>query len=142
MNPAEHTFARAFAIAAGSLTLATHAGAQASTPEGLRTAVRAYRSAHDVEIVHELSDFLAIPNLASDKVNIRRNAEHLLGMMKARSIEARLLESPSGGPPAVYGSLSTPGRREKKEWPSNKRGMPPHEKYFASGCSLDSRTLE
>jgi acetylornithine deacetylase/succinyl-diaminopimelate desuccinylase-like protein len=94
---------------ATSLALPSILAAQASSPEGLRSAVRAYRSAHDVEIVRELSDFLAIPNLATDKANIRKNAEHLLGMMKARGIEARLLESPSGAPPAVYGSLSTPG---------------------------------
>ena len=83
--------------------------AQTPTPQSLRSSVRAYRSAHDVEIVRELSDFVAIPNLATDKANIRRNADHLLGMMKARGIDGRLLESPSGGPPAVYGSLSAPG---------------------------------
>src|SRR5436305_5846656 len=79
----------------------TSAHAQAPTPVSLRTKVRGYREAHDVQIVRELSDFLAIPNLASDRANIRRNAEHLLGMMKARGIDARLLESPSGGPPAA-----------------------------------------
>src|SRR5204862_8020223 len=83
--------------------------AQAPTPEALRAKVRDYRRAHDVEIVRELNSFLAIPNLASDKANIRRNADHLLGMMTARGISARLLESPSGGPPAVYGELITPG---------------------------------
>ena len=41
----------------------------------------AYTSAHDVEIVRELTDFLAIPNLASDTGNIRRNAEHLIAML-------------------------------------------------------------
>jgi acetylornithine deacetylase/succinyl-diaminopimelate desuccinylase-like protein len=79
------------------------------TPEALRAKLHEYRSAHDVAIVRELSGFLAIPNLASDKVNIRRNAEHLLGMMTARGIPARLLESPSGAPPAVYGELRAPG---------------------------------
>jgi len=99
----------AIALISGWLLIPSIAGAQTPTPEALRAAVRAYRTAHDVEIVRELSEFLAIPNLASDKVNIRKNAEHLLGMMKARGIEGRLLESPSGGPPAVYGSLLTPG---------------------------------
>jgi acetylornithine deacetylase/succinyl-diaminopimelate desuccinylase-like protein len=84
-------------------------GAQAPTPEALRAKLRDYRRAHDVEIVRELSSFLAIPNLASDKTNIRRNAVHLEGMMTARGISARLLESPSGGPPAVYGELTTAG---------------------------------
>jgi acetylornithine deacetylase/succinyl-diaminopimelate desuccinylase-like protein len=75
----------------------------------LRSRVDAYRSAHDVEIVRELSDFLAIRNLASDSINIRRNAQHLLTLLSRRGIEGRLLESPAGGPPAVFGELRTPG---------------------------------
>jgi len=97
------------ALLASALAVPCLVSAQGSTAEGLRSAVRAYRSAHDIEIVRELSDFVAIPNLASDKANIRRNAEHLIGLMKARGIDGRLLESPSGGPPAVYGAVSTPG---------------------------------
>ena len=77
--------------------------------QSLRSRVDAYRSTHDVEIVRELSDFLAIRNLASDSINIRRNAQHLLTLMSQRGIEGRLLESPAGGPPAVFGELRTPG---------------------------------
>ncbi|MEO5568388.1 MAG: hypothetical protein ABIR92_07840, partial [Gemmatimonadaceae bacterium] len=75
----------------------------------LRARVDSYRAAHDVEIVRELSDFLAIRNLASDSVNIRRNAAHLLALMARRGIQGQLLESPTGGPPAVFGELRTPG---------------------------------
>jgi hypothetical protein len=77
--------------------------------QSLRSRVDAYRSAHDVEIVRELSDFLAIRNLASDSVNIRLNAQHILTLLSRRGIEGRLLESPAGGPPAVFGELRTPG---------------------------------
>lgn len=77
--------------------------------QSLRSRVDAYRSANDVEIVRELSEFLAIRNLASDSVNIRRNAQHLLTLLSRRGIEGRLLESPAGGPPAVFGELRTPG---------------------------------
>jgi len=97
-----------FAVAA-CIAHGNDVGAQAPSPEALRAKLRDYRRAHDVEIVRELSSFLAIPNLASDKTNIRRNAVHLEGMMTARGISARLLESPSGGPPAVYGELTTAG---------------------------------
>src|SRR4029078_1826796 len=96
-----------FAVAA-CIVLRNNGGAQAPTPDALRAKLRDYRRAHDVEIVRELSSFLAIRNLASDKTNIRRNAVHLEGMMTARGISARLLESPSGGPPAVYGRLTRP----------------------------------
>ena len=69
--------------------------------------VRAYRSAHESEIIGELVDLLSIPNVASDTVNIRRNAAKLIDMMGRRGIEARLLEG--SGPPAIFGEMKTPG---------------------------------
>ena len=45
------------------------------------TSVRAYRSAHEAQIIGELIDLLSIPNVASDTVNIRRNAAKLIDMM-------------------------------------------------------------
>ena len=94
-----------FRVLLATSVLAATAGAQTT----LRARVDAYRSAHDIEIVRELSDFLAIRNLASDSVNIRRNAQHIVSLLAARGIEGRLLESPAGGPPVVFGELRTPG---------------------------------
>ena len=59
-------------------------------------------------VLAELADFLAIPNVASDALNIRRNAEFLAGMMRKRGIDARFLEF-EGAPPVVYGEIATPG---------------------------------
>ena len=70
--------------------------------------VHEWRAAHEQEIVGELMQLLAIPNVASDRPNIERNAQHLLGMLRRRGIEARLLETP-GASPAVYGDLPSPG---------------------------------
>jgi len=61
-------------------------------------------------VLAELAEFLAIPNVASDAVNIRRNAEHLAGMMRRRGIETRLLEF-AEAPPVVYGEIRSPGAR-------------------------------
>jgi hypothetical protein len=83
--------------------------AQSPDAAALRSKIRAYSSEHDVAIVRELTDLLAIPNLASDSANIRRNAARLVEMMFKRGISARLLESPAGGPPAVFGELRVPG---------------------------------
>ena len=74
-----------------------------------RAAIYRYRRGHEVEILREFSTLLAIPNLASDSVNIRRNADTIVAMLGRRGVAARLLESPAGGPPAVYGELRTPG---------------------------------
>src|SRR5690242_21826911 len=84
-------------------------GGQATSSDVLRQKIRSYVSAHDVDILRELNGFVALPNLASDSVNIRRNAARLLEMLQSRGITGRLLESPAGGPPAVFGELRTPG---------------------------------
>ncbi len=79
----------------------------ASTAEQARDAARAYRAAHELEIISEFSDLLSIPNVAADNTNIRRNADHIVAMMKRRGIDARLLDVGSG-PPAVYGEIGNP----------------------------------
>src|SRR5918992_1986992 len=97
-------------LVAASLLAALPLAAQ---PQGgdaasIRAAVRRYLTAHDAEILRELADLLAIPNVASDSANIRANARHLVAMLERRGATARLLESP-GSPPAVYGEFATPG---------------------------------
>ncbi|MDB4886275.1 MAG: peptidase [Gemmatimonadetes bacterium] len=77
--------------------------------DSLRAVVARYRAAHEPEILRELADLLAIPNLAGDSASIRRNAAAIAGMMTRRGIAVRMLESPAGGPPAVFGELTTPG---------------------------------
>jgi acetylornithine deacetylase/succinyl-diaminopimelate desuccinylase-like protein len=78
------------------------------TPAAIRaqahlTAVRSYVATHQAQITAELRDLLAIPNVAADSVNIRRNAEVLVQMLERRGVRARLLET--GGPPLVYGDI-------------------------------------
>jgi acetylornithine deacetylase/succinyl-diaminopimelate desuccinylase-like protein len=79
--------------------------AQAATPAD---AAREWRSAHEQEIIDDFVALLSIPNVASDTVNIRRNAEHILGLLNPRGFEARLLEL-EGSPPAVFAERKTPG---------------------------------
>ena len=118
-------------IALALVLLGIAGASSAAQGSALRTRVDAYRVAHDVEIVRELSDFLAIPNLASDSVNIRRNAQHLIGMLRRRGIEGRLLESPSGGAPAgPCGGAPSPGgalagRRDRRGTVGGRRAAPP-----------------
>ena len=110
--------------AVAAALIASAIGAQAPTTSALRSNVHGYAAAHDIEIVHELSDFLAIPNLATDSANIRRNAGRLIAMMTARGITSRLLESPSGGPPAVYGELRAPGATKTVVFYAHYDGQP------------------
>src|SRR6267143_6627838 len=72
--------------------------------------VRDYRRAHEHEILKESLELLAIPNVASDRENIRRNAAAIVAMMQRRKLQPKLLEaSDPAAPPAVYGEWKTPG---------------------------------
>jgi len=70
--------------------------------------VRAWRAAHEIAIVRELADLLAIPNVASDSANIERNAEAIRALYARRGIATQLLRVP-GAPPAVFGERRVPG---------------------------------
>src|SRR5204863_2046151 len=53
---------------------------------------------------------LAIPNVAADKENIRRNSQFILEMMQRRGLNPQLLEAKSKDtPPAVYGEWKVAG---------------------------------
>jgi acetylornithine deacetylase/succinyl-diaminopimelate desuccinylase-like protein len=69
--------------------------------------IRNYRQANEKKIVKEFMDLLAIPNVASDSANIRKNGDLIVEMLKRRGVEARLLEF-KDTPPAVYGELKNP----------------------------------
>jgi acetylornithine deacetylase/succinyl-diaminopimelate desuccinylase-like protein len=69
--------------------------------------VREYRTANEHRIIDEFVELLSIPNVSSDHVNVRRNAEHITKMMEKRGIAARVMETE--GNPVVYGELKVPG---------------------------------
>ena len=97
-------------MAAALAALLAVCGTASAEPPGadtVRRAVRAYRAAHEVEILREFADLLAIPNLASDSVNIRKNAESVSALLARRGVKTELLELP-GAPPVVYGELHAP----------------------------------
>jgi acetylornithine deacetylase/succinyl-diaminopimelate desuccinylase-like protein len=66
----------------------------------LRQRIAADVAAHEAAAVDELLQLLAIPNVASDKPNIRRNAEHLQRLFERHGLTSEILET--GGNPLVY----------------------------------------
>src|SRR6185295_11579115 len=75
-----------------------------------QTSIRDYRRAHERQIIDEFTRLLAIPNVASDKENIRRNAQFILEMMQRRGLNPQLLEAKSKEtPPAIYGEWKVAG---------------------------------
>jgi acetylornithine deacetylase/succinyl-diaminopimelate desuccinylase-like protein len=79
----------------------------AAPPAGLKQKVDAWVSANQRAIVTELVDLLAIPNVASDRENIRKNAVRLREMLATRGLTAEIFET--AGNPLVWGELKTPG---------------------------------
>ena len=90
------------------LTLATPALAQGPDPATVRQQIRNYRAANEAQILGELNELLAIPNVADNLADIQRNARHLVGMLERRGIAARVLDL-GDAPPSVFGELKTPG---------------------------------
>jgi acetylornithine deacetylase/succinyl-diaminopimelate desuccinylase-like protein len=73
-------------------------------------AAREYRRANEHRILREFVGLLSLPNVASDREAIRRNAARLVEMMDARGLRPRLLEAETPGvPPAVFGEWRAPG---------------------------------
>jgi acetylornithine deacetylase/succinyl-diaminopimelate desuccinylase-like protein len=79
----------------------------AQSSANLREQVEKYVAANQKAIVGELVDLVAIPNIAADRANIRKNATLLQQMLAKRGFEARLLET--DGNPLVYGERRVPG---------------------------------
>ncbi len=87
-----------------TLTLGAAVLAQAAP---LRTSVTDWVDTNQKAILTELVETLAIPNVASDGANIRRNAEHLRALLARHGFESELLET--SGNPLVFGSMTVPG---------------------------------
>ena len=82
-------------------------------PPGVNAA-RTFRQAHEHEIMEEFTKLLAIPNVASDTANIRRNADLISEMLAARGVKTQLLTVPDVAPSIA----SSPCSRPLKDWNS------------------------
>jgi acetylornithine deacetylase/succinyl-diaminopimelate desuccinylase-like protein len=79
-------------------------------PASSQHAVRECRQANEQRLLTEYVRLLSIPNVASDTVNIRKNADYLVAEMQKRGLKPRLLEAADKKvPPVVYGEWMTPG---------------------------------
>src|SRR5271157_4822083 len=107
-------------IAALAVILLPAAFLFAQTP---KDAAQQWRTAHEQQILQEFTGLLSIPNVASDKSNIQRNAETLVGMLQRRHVEAKLLLAP-GANPAVYGEIKTPGAKHTIVFYAHYDGQP------------------
>ena len=76
--------------------------------------IRKYREQNAGNIINEFVNFLAIPNLAKDTINILKNPDFIMQMMQKRGIQNIQLLNPVtlATPPAVYGEVNVPGAKQ------------------------------
>ena len=94
-------------------------------------AARKWRQTHEQAIVQELMALLAIPNVATDVPNIRKNAALLQAMIEKRGLKSRLLEYP-GASPVVYAELPNPYAKLTVVFYAHYDGQPLDPKEWAS----------
>lgn len=97
--------------------------AAAADAASLRAAVRSYRERHEIEILRELVDLLAIPNIAADATNIEKNAAWLISALRERGLRTDVLRVDQS-PPVVYGELLAPRARRTVVFYAHYDGQP------------------
>jgi acetylornithine deacetylase/succinyl-diaminopimelate desuccinylase-like protein len=92
-------------------------------PADVTAKARAWRLANEPSVTQELLGFLAIPNLASDAVNIEKNANAIVQMFAKRRINARLLRI-EGVPPLVVADVPARGAAKTIAFYAHYDGQP------------------
>jgi acetylornithine deacetylase/succinyl-diaminopimelate desuccinylase-like protein len=94
-------------------------------------AARHWRETHERAIIDEYFQLLSIPNIASDQVNIRRNADFIVAMLQKRGVAAKLVEAPDVNP-VVFGEIRTPGATRTIVFYAHYDGQPLDPKEWAT----------
>lgn len=89
-----------------------------------RAQVRAYREAHEKQILEEFSRLLAMPNVATRVADVEANAQFIVRELTRRGFATRLLVAAPGTPPAVYGELTAAGARRTLIFYAHYDGQP------------------
>jgi acetylornithine deacetylase/succinyl-diaminopimelate desuccinylase-like protein len=85
-----------------ALTAAASVAAQSSP-------IATWRAQHERQIVDELLQLVAIPNVAGADADMRRNAEHLAGLFERRGFTVETTEGP--GSPVLFATLDASSPR-------------------------------
>src|SRR3569623_223328 len=106
------------AVAAGLLASGQ---AQAASP---KAAVRAWRPAHEKEIVSDITALLAMPNVATTLPDVQKNATFIAGLLRKRGFQTQLLTAEPGTPPSVFAELRVPGAKRTVVFYAHYDGQP------------------
>ncbi|MDP2415033.1 M20/M25/M40 family metallo-hydrolase [Daejeonella sp.] len=87
------------------------------------------------KMISEYSEFLALPNVAANPVDLKRNAAFIMEMMTKRGIRnVQLLEASTRGiPPAVYGEVIVPDATQTLVFYAHYDGQPVDPTQWSKG---------
>jgi acetylornithine deacetylase/succinyl-diaminopimelate desuccinylase-like protein len=97
------------------------AGPASAAPDA---GVHAWRQVNEKQILSDYFDFLALPNVATNLEDVRKNAEVVDAKLKARGFTTRILSDGPDTPPLVYGELKVPGARRTVVFYAHYDGQP------------------
>ncbi len=97
--------------------------------------IRKYCNENTSAILKEYVNFISIPNIASDSINIKRNVNFMMDMMNKRGIKnvQLLTVSSPGVPPVVYGEVLVPGAKTTLIFYAHYDGQPVNPTQWAKG---------
>jgi acetylornithine deacetylase/succinyl-diaminopimelate desuccinylase-like protein len=95
--------------------------ANAASP---RDEVRAWRQAHEREILADFNEMLKLPNVATTLPDVERNAAYIEGLLKARGFATKLLRAEPGTPPSVFAELKTASAKRTVVFYAHYDGQP------------------
>ena len=90
----------------------------------LTTQVRAWRGAHERQIVADLADLTRIRSVAADPAGLQAAADRLQTELSRRGFAARQLATASGAPPLVYAEFATRGAKRTVVFYAHYDGQP------------------
>lgn len=94
-------------------------------------AAHKWRQQHERAIVDEFIALLSIPNIATDRANIQRNADFIAKMLEKRGVTPKLV-SILGANPVVFGEIRTPGATRTLVFYAHYDGQPLDPKEWAT----------
>jgi acetylornithine deacetylase/succinyl-diaminopimelate desuccinylase-like protein len=105
------------------LLLVTMARLSHAEPAAIGQQAREWRTQHEREILAEFAELVALPNLASDRANIERNAAAIRGMCERRglAVQSLVLE---GAPRVIVADLRVPKAKRTIAFYAHYDGQP------------------
>jgi acetylornithine deacetylase/succinyl-diaminopimelate desuccinylase-like protein len=106
------------------LALAVFASSiQAADSTAVAHTTNAWRAQHEREILEEFSALLALPNVASDRANIERNAAAIRALLEKRGLTTHVLTL-GDAPPILVGDLAAPNAKRTIAFYAHYDGQP------------------